>query len=73
MRVEKIPAHEQDFDRSGIDSDGKRHMLIRKSIEIFAEDAFMHYVEARPENADESYFYRTRYEKKQIVLHYTIG
>ena len=73
MRVEKIAQHEQSFDESGLDSSGKRHVLIKKAIEIFSQDAFMNYIEARPEDNDESYFYRTRSEKKQIVLHYTMG
>ncbi len=73
MRVEKIPQHEQSFEQTGMDSDGKRHILIKKAIEIFSEDAFLNYIEARPEDGDESYFYRTRCDKTQIVLHYTMG
>jgi len=73
MRVEKIQAHEEKFAASGIDSDGKAFSLIKKSIEIFGEDRHMNYVEATPIDGDESYWYRTKYDKDQIVLHFTMG
>ncbi|MCX6579397.1 MAG: N-acetylmuramoyl-L-alanine amidase [Candidatus Aminicenantes bacterium] len=73
MHVEKISDHEQDFDNTGIDSDGKQHTLIRKAVEIFGEDSFMYYVETRPSSGDESYFYQSRVDKDQIVLHFTMG
>lgn len=73
MRVEKISEHEQDFDNTGIDSQGKQHTLIRKAVEIFGEDTFMYYVETRPSSGDESYFYQPRVDKDQVVLHFTMG
>lgn len=73
MRVNGIEQHESEFDSTGIDSAGKRHTLIRQSIEVFGEDSFMDYVEVRPASGDESYFYRSRCAKEQIVLHYTVG
>ncbi|HLP58518.1 MAG TPA: hypothetical protein VK186_06810, partial [Candidatus Deferrimicrobium sp.] len=73
MRVEKIPAYELDFDKNGIDSDGKKHTRIKKSVEIPGEKIFMEYIETRPASGDESYFYKTKVAKDQIVLHFTMG
>lgn len=73
MRVEKIEGHEKSFDASGVDNSGKKHILIKKTIEIFGEDSFMSYVDVRPSSGDESYFYKTKFHKDQIVLHFTMG
>lgn len=73
MRAEKIPAHESRFDNTGKDSAGKKHALIKKSIEIFGEDKFLNYVDIEPASGDESYYYRTKFPKDQIVIHYTMG
>jgi N-acetyl-anhydromuramyl-L-alanine amidase AmpD len=73
MRVEKIEGHEKSFDASGVDNSGKKHNLIKKTIEIFGEDSFMNYVEVRPSSGDESYFFKTKPDKDQIVLHFTMG
>ena len=48
-------------------------MLLRKAIEIPGEDAEMRYVDVTPADGDESYFYRTKNTKEQIVLHFTAG
>lgn len=73
MRVEKITAHELDFDQNALDSDGKAFRLSRHSIAIPGSDASMDYVLAKPQSGDESYYYPERLLKDQIVLHYTMG
>lgn len=73
MKATAIAGHESRFDGAGVDSDGKEHVFIKKSIEISGEDSFMDYVEVRPASGDESYFYGTKFKKEQIVLHYTMG
>lgn len=73
MRVEKIPDHEASFERSPVDTAGKKHTLLKKAIEIPGEDAEMRYVDCKPADGDESYFYRVRHAKDQIVLHFTMG
>jgi N-acetyl-anhydromuramyl-L-alanine amidase AmpD len=73
MKVEQIEGHEERFDNSGVDSSGKKHTLIRKSIEIFDGDTDMNYVEVRPSSGDESYFFKAKHPKDQIVLHFTMG
>ena len=73
MRVEKIPEHEASFERRPVDTSGVRHTLLRKSIEVPGEDAELRYLDCRPEDGDESYFYRQRHTKQRIVLHFTMG
>jgi N-acetylmuramoyl-L-alanine amidase len=73
MRAESIADHEADFDNRGIDSHGKYHSLSQGSIQIPGEADNMDYVRVKPMSGDESYFYKSRHEKDQIVLHYTMG
>ena len=73
MRVEKITAHELRFDQTGKDSEGYKHSMIRKSIEVPGEGDMMAYVDAGLSSGDESYYYRSRFDKDQIVLHFTMG
>lgn len=73
MRVEKISDHEASFEGRPVDTSGKKHTLLKKAIEIPGEDAEMRYVDCKPADGDESYFYRVRHPKDQIVLHFTMG
>ena len=73
MRVEEIPAHEQNFDETGIDSEGKRHNFFPQQIQIPGENSFLNYVQAKPASGDQNFYYRQETEKNQIVLHYTMG
>ncbi len=73
MRIEKIAAHELRFDKTGKDSNGFKHSLIKKSIEVSGQGDMMNYVDASLASGDESYYYRSRFEKDQIVLHFTMG
>ena len=73
MRVEKIDEHEASFRDKRRDTDGKTHTLIRKAIEIPGEGTEMRYVDDKPANGDESYFYLVKHPKDQIALHYTMG
>jgi N-acetyl-anhydromuramyl-L-alanine amidase AmpD len=73
MRVEKIAEHEARFDASGVDSHGRRHGMLQKSIAVPDGGEVMYYVDAGLADGDESFFYRTRFAKDQIVLHFTMG
>ena len=73
MRVDNIHNHEADFDATGIDSSGKKHILSNKSVYITGEQNRMNYVRVKPASKDESYFYKSKVDKDQIVLHYTLG
>ncbi len=73
MRVEKIAAHELRFDQTGKDSSGLKHSMIRKSIAVPGQQEMMDYIDAGLSSGDESYYYRNRFDKDQIVLHFTMG
>ncbi len=72
MRVEDIPAYEQDFNERRIDSEGKLHTLTQRRVQIPNEHSFMEYIIAQPANGDRTYFYNEEISKDQIVLHYTM-
>ena len=73
MRVEEIPAYEQNFHDTGIDSQGKRHILSHRQIPIPGETISMNYTLVQPASGKASYYYQQEFPKKQIVLHYTMG
>lgn len=73
MNAFEITAHEANFDKTGIDSNGKYHSLEEYTTEIPGESNEMTYVRVKPLSEDETYFYRTKPQKEQIVLHYTVG
>lgn len=73
MNVESISTYEQEFDKTNLDSDGKKHTQSQKMVEIPGEKTSINYMEVRPVSGDESYFYPTKFGKDQIVLHYTTG
>ena len=47
--------------------------MFRKTIEIPGTQHEMRYVDLKPMDGDESYFYRTKHPKEQMVLHFTAG
>lgn len=73
MRVEEIKGQEERFDTTGVDSAGIQHTLIKKSIEISGEKSFMNYLDVKPSADYETYFYKNKTPKDQIVLHFTMG
>ncbi|MBC8181162.1 hypothetical protein H8E88_08560 [candidate division KSB1 bacterium] len=48
MRVEDIPAYEQNFDATGIDSAGKKHNFTQRQIQIPGESTILNYVLTQP-------------------------
>ena len=73
MRVEEILTYESDFDSNGVDSNGKIYSLSDETIQIPGETGEMNYVRIKAASGDESYFYKSKFPKDQIVLHYTVG
>ena len=73
MKASSIPKHENSFQTSGIDSQGKKHILKPTSVPINGESLALNYTECRLENNDESYFYKDLVGKEKIVLHFTAG
>ena len=69
MRIENITAHEADFDRRGIDSNGKKFNLTKKSIQVPDENLRMNYILAEPASGIKTYYYKLIFmEKKMNVL-----
>lgn len=73
MNVSKIPAHEASFFTDKTDTDGKSFVLTEKSIAIPNSSEVMHYVECKRDNGDTSFYYEEKFEKTQIVIHFTAG
>ena len=73
MRIEEITDHELDFDNNHRDSHGKYFHYTPRSIQIPGETTLMDYIQLKPRSGDSSYYYKSMTDKKQIVLHYTLG
>lgn len=73
MRVNQIAAHEADFDSDGVDSSGMLFHLSKESLLFDNTLERLNYTRVKTTSGDESYFYRNRFKKDQIVLHYTMG
>ncbi|PKP29500.1 MAG: hypothetical protein CVU00_15325 [Bacteroidetes bacterium HGW-Bacteroidetes-17] len=73
MKASLIPDHENSFQASGLDSQGKIHTLKPANIPIIGENSNLSYTECRLENKDESFFYKNEIKKEKIVLHFTAG
>lgn len=73
MKAEKIPRLESDFDITGIDNQGKKHLLTAESIAFNNGTEKMDYTRLKPASGDTSFYYEDKYLKDQIVIHYTIG
>jgi len=68
-----IPAHESDFRRTGIDSNGKRHILTPLTVDIPGDDRQLTVMRCRPETGDTSFYYQQEFVKERVVLHFTAG
>lgn len=73
MRATSIPAHEQSFRTSGIDSGGKKHVLKSFVIGIPGTAETVSMVRCTRENGDESFYFKEDHPKERIVLHFTAG
>ncbi len=73
MKYEEIENHEEEFNSSGIDSYGKVFDLSPKTLSFDNNQQQLDYTKLTQASGDETYFYRTRFPKDQVVLHYTMG
>lgn len=73
MRYEQIVNHEEEFNSSGIDSHGKVFDLSQKTLSFDSYQQQLEYTKLTPASGDETYYYRTKFPKDQVVLHYTLG
>ncbi len=73
MKASSIPYHEKSFFTYEKDSHGKKFDLADKSIGIKDSNEVMNYVMCRRENKDDSFYYRDKFDKTQVVIHFTAG
>lgn len=73
MKATSIPKHEKSFFDTGRDSAGKEFVLKDMTVPIKGTNEVMPYVNCRPKNGDDSFYYQEHHAKNQIVLHYTAG
>jgi len=73
MKAEKIPKLESDFEVTGIDNQGKKHVLTAESIAFNNGAEKMDYTRVKPASGDKSFYYEDKFTKEQIIIHYTIG
>jgi len=73
MKATSIPNHEKTFFETGKDSNGKEFMLTQKIVPIKGSDQVMPYLDCRPKNGDDTFYYHEKNTKTQIVLHFTVG
>jgi N-acetylmuramoyl-L-alanine amidase len=73
MKATSLPAHEQAFFDTGLDSMGRKHTLTPTSQPIPGEAGKLTYLRCQRENGDASFFFNEDVPKTHIVLHYTAG
>ena len=73
MRAANLPRYERTFLDSGVDVNGRRHVLEPFVANVPGTMERVPMVEARRENGDASFYYREETPKSRIVLHYTAG
>jgi N-acetylmuramoyl-L-alanine amidase len=73
MRASNILKHESGFRQSGVDSNGKTHVLEPFTVTVPGTSEQIAMVSCRMQSGDESFFYKEEFKKQQIVLHFTAG
>lgn len=73
MKATSIPRHEKRFFENGLDSFGKKFKLTKLTVPIKGSSEVMEYVSCRRENKDTSFYYGSKFDKTQIVIHFTAG
>lgn len=73
MRASSIPQHEKSFFKYEKDAHGKKFDINDRSIDIKNSNEKMAYVKCRRENNDDSFYYRDKFSKNQVVIHFTAG
>jgi len=73
MKAASISAHENSFQTSGTDSNGKKFILKEISVNIPNTTEAMKLIDCTRENKDKSYYFQEETAKKKIMLHYTMG
>ena len=73
MKAASIVSHENSFQTSGIDSNGKKFILKEISVKIPNSTESITLIDCVRDNKDKSYYYEEETTKRKIMLHYTMG
>jgi len=73
MKATQIPGHESSFFTNKKDAHGKGFQLTDMEVPIRGSNESMPYVKCIRTDHDDSYYYAEKFEKTQIVLHFTAG
>lgn len=74
MKATAIAAHEKSFRETGMDSNGKKHLLTPVTVGMGADPSGpLALMECKRQNGDSSFYFKEAVPKKRIVLHYTMG
>lgn len=73
MKATSIPAHEQSFITSGIDGQGKKFKLKINNVPIPGSTETVKIVSCVRENNNDSFYFKEKFPKERIVLHFTAG
>ncbi len=73
MKATSIPAHENSFHTTGVDSANKKFILTYGDYKIKGSSETVHLVDCAPQNGNSDYYYKEETPKKKIVIHFTMG
>jgi N-acetylmuramoyl-L-alanine amidase len=73
MKASGIFNHENAFQTTGIDSNGKQFILTEENVTIKGTTETLKITDCVRQNGDKSYYYEEETSKKKIVLHFTMG
>lgn len=73
MKATSIANHEQTFQNNGIDSNGKKFVLTSEEVTISGTSEKLTIIDCARENNDKSFYYQEIFNKRKIVLHFTMG
>lgn len=73
MKATSIAAHEQSFLSTGIDSSGKKFVLRQVQVPVPGTSENLRMRECIRENNDDSFYFKEKFTKERIVLHFTAG
>lgn len=73
MKAINLPRHERSFFQTGVDVNGKLHLLSPFTVTVPGTAEAVDMVRCLPASGDTSFFYQEESAKQRIVLHYTAG
>ncbi|HCY42100.1 MAG TPA: hypothetical protein DHV48_12215 [Prolixibacteraceae bacterium] len=73
MKASAIANHENSFQSTGLDSDGKKFILTDGTFKISGTEETIQIMNCVRDNGDKSFFYPEETFKKKIALHFTMG